>query len=126
MSAPTDVASLEITVTRIGGPEGYPARFGPNEYPIHALTVETVQRWQIDAATTLRLWMQVELSNWQRISPDWWSVTVALYDINGFTIGRRPGLVYGLPYDHPSVISFYLPEADCLFAVSLRIKEATA
>jgi hypothetical protein len=111
--------TLEISAHVIGGPETYPRNWGPRTQEI-ATEPGSWTSVTLDCATTARLWLHVEFTNWTSLGAGWLSATVALSDVNGWTIGRRPTLIYDRPYDIPMVTSFHVPSEDCVFALSVR------
>lgn len=110
---------LEIGVHVIGGPDAYPRLWGPVTHDMDTAPGSWTTL-PIDAANTARLWLRAEFRDWTALGAGWLSTTVTLSDVNGWTIGCRPALIYNRPYDVPTMTSFYIPREDCVFALSIR------
>ncbi|WP_043688364.1 hypothetical protein, partial [Streptomyces xylophagus] len=97
---------------------GYPTRYGPK---VHCFTPTSIEYVAIDSTSDSRLYITAEFSDWTELSGGWVSVRASLRDMNGWTIGRRPALIYNRPYDVPSTTSFYLPQGGGMFALNTRV-----
>ena len=111
--------TLEISARTIGGPESYPRTWGPKvvDMPVHPSAIWYVH---LTASTTASLFLEAQFSHWRTLDQGWLAALVDLRDVNGWSIGRRPALIYDRPYDVPTVTNFHVPGESLVFALSIR------
>ncbi|NUR38827.1 MAG: hypothetical protein HOV73_01905 [Streptomyces sp.] len=113
-------ALLEISAHTIGGPDTYPRNWGPSVVHVDDLDQLTHIYTSLTSDVTAALELRCELTDWLFLGGDWSSAHASLYDVNGWTIGRRPALIYTRPYAIASVTPFYLPKEDMVFNLLTR------
>lgn len=109
---------LEISAHVIGEPPpGFPAHWGPVRIPA---ALDGITSVSITASHTAMIYLRLTLDHWTELDDGWLSARARLEDVNLYTLGVRPALVYNRPHDIPTVTNFHVPSANLLFAVTMR------
>lgn len=112
---------LEATVHRIGGADvpGVSRKYGPDVFEL--VKSATEYRDVIGADNAAHI-LRISFDLWAPAGENWLSCRIRLEDVNGYTLGLRPALVYSQPYDIPTYTTFQprWPDAG-VFSLGLRM-----
>lgn len=112
-------SELEISVQLTGGHDAYPRYWGPARIGAWLDTGARLTA-EVMAETTARLSLRVSLDDFTPLEGGWFAATISVEDVNGWLLGRRPGMFYNRRYDVPTFTNFYVPAESLNCAVGIR------